>query len=56
MRIGCDGAGWLYNHHIIYVAIAGVGEAGASGKMVSGAVVPIAGRAGRGGVARQNTL
>jgi hypothetical protein len=52
VRIGCDGEGWFYYYHFIYVSIAGVGEAGASGKMVSGAVVPGAGWADRGCLAR----
>jgi hypothetical protein len=35
MRIGCNGEGSFNNHHIIYVAIAAVGQTRASGKMVS---------------------
>ena len=52
MITGCDGEGSFDRQHLISVSIAGsIGETGASGKMVSAAMVQRAGRADRGGLA-----
>ena len=59
MRIGCDGEGSFNNQHNISVFFAGIGKTGASGKMVSGAMVQKTGRAARadrGGILRRHPL
>ena len=56
MRNGCDSEGSHNTHSNFSISIAAVGETGASGKMISGAMVQGARRAGRGGLARQNAL
>jgi hypothetical protein len=51
MRTEWNGEGSFNSHHNIYISIAADSEARAAGKMVSGAMVPGAGRAYRGGLA-----
>jgi hypothetical protein len=56
MITGWNDEGSFNYQHNVYISIAGICETGASGKMVSGAVVPGAGWADRGGLARRYPL
>jgi hypothetical protein len=51
MRIGDNSEACFNSHHDISVSIAGISETGASGKMISEAMVKGAGRTDRSGLA-----